>query len=60
MNDHSHLIKFDFNHTFGPSKGITRLQSWDRAQRIGLNTSPEIKRLILEYNLNKSVLDKFL
>ena len=60
MNVQPELIKFDYNRTFGPSKGITRLQRWERAQRFGLNPPPEIKKLILKYNLNKSVLDKFL
>jgi DNA polymerase delta subunit 4 len=58
--DMPELVRFDYNHIFGPSKGITRLQRWERAERFGLNPPTDIKTNILKYNLNKSVLDKFI
>jgi hypothetical protein len=58
--DDTELIRFDYNYRYGPSRGITRLKRWERAQKYNLNPPEEIKTKILKYNLNKSILDKFI
>ncbi len=60
QQDIPELINFDYTNTFGPSRGITRLQRWERAKRFGLNPPLEIKTKIDKYDLNKSVLDKLI
>jgi hypothetical protein len=52
------LIKFDLSLNFGPCRGITRTQRYDRAVRLKLNPQVEIKNLITNKDLNISVYDK--
>ncbi|ESW19425.1 hypothetical protein PHAVU_006G123900 [Phaseolus vulgaris] len=37
---------FDTNMKYGPCLGITRLQRWERAHKLGLNPPMEIKTLL--------------
>jgi DNA polymerase delta subunit 4 len=41
------LRQFDFNTTFGPAMGISRLERWERASKLNLNPPQEVKVLIL-------------
>ncbi|KAK5772774.1 hypothetical protein PVK06_049069 [Gossypium arboreum] len=40
------LRQFDMNMAYGPCVGITRLDQWKRAQRMGLNPPKEIESLL--------------
>jgi len=40
------LREFDMNMKYGPCLGITRLQRWERAEKLGLNPPMEIKSLL--------------
>ncbi|GMJ11324.1 polymerase delta 4 [Hibiscus trionum] len=40
------LRQFDMNMAFGPCIGMTRLDRWERAQRLGLNPSQEIQSIL--------------
>ncbi|TYI99212.1 hypothetical protein E1A91_A13G000400v1 [Gossypium mustelinum] len=40
------LRQFDMNMAYGPCVGITRLDRWERAQRMGLNPPKEIESLL--------------
>lgn len=55
---------FDMNMRYGPCIGITRLQRWERAEKLGLNPPMEIKSLLesgkvqsesLWYKLSKQI-----
>jgi DNA polymerase delta subunit 4 len=37
------LHAFDLNYEFGPCIGLTRLERWERAHRLGLNPPIEVK-----------------
>lgn len=41
------LREFDLNWEFGPCTGITRLQRWDRADKLGLKPPVELKDIII-------------
>ncbi|XP_060572498.1 DNA polymerase delta subunit 4-like [Ruditapes philippinarum] len=43
------LKDFDLYWVFGPSMGISRLERWNRAEKHGLNPSPEVKQLVLAH-----------
>ncbi|KAL4325418.1 hypothetical protein GQ457_11G014480 [Hibiscus cannabinus] len=40
------LRQFDMNMAFGPCIGMTRLDRWERAQRLGLNPPKEIQSIL--------------
>ncbi|CAN0830204.1 DNA polymerase delta subunit 4 [Linum grandiflorum] len=40
------LREFDMNMAYGPCIGMTRSARWERAHRLGLNPSGEIKNLL--------------
>jgi hypothetical protein len=52
------LTKFDLTHNYGPCKGITRLERYERAVRFNLSPPEEIKALITNDELNICKLDK--
>ncbi|MBN3281416.1 DPOD4 polymerase, partial [Polyodon spathula] len=41
------LREFDLNWEFGPCTGITRLQRWHRADKLGLKPPAELKDVII-------------
>jgi len=43
---HQILRTFDMTVDFGPYVGITRLNRWNRAQKLGLNPPPEVKQIL--------------
>ena len=40
------LRQFDMNMAFGPCLGMSRLDRWERASRLGLNPPKEIRSLL--------------
>ncbi|XP_027347836.1 uncharacterized protein LOC113859222 [Abrus precatorius] len=40
------LRQFDLNMAYGPCVGMTRLERWERARKLGLNPPQEIERLL--------------
>ncbi|AEE28498.1 putative DNA polymerase delta, subunit 4 [Arabidopsis thaliana] len=40
------LRQFDMNITYGPCLGMTRLDRWERAVRLGMNPPNEIEKLL--------------
>ncbi|CAG8564546.1 1283_t:CDS:2 [Ambispora gerdemannii] len=44
------LHAFDLNYGFGSCVGVTRLERWERAKRLGLNPPEEIKKLLMAEN----------
>lgn len=42
------LKNFDLNMKFGPSLGMSRLERWERAQRMGLNPPHLVKQILGE------------
>ncbi|KAJ1420859.1 DNA-polymerase delta, subunit 4 [Sesbania bispinosa] len=40
------LRLFDMNMAYGPCLGITRLERWERAQKLGLNPPQKIQSLL--------------
>ncbi|KAK7246194.1 hypothetical protein RIF29_41054 [Crotalaria pallida] len=40
------LRKFDMDMAYGPCVGVTRLERWERAQKMGLNPPQEIERIL--------------
>lgn len=48
------LRQFDLNMAYGPCIGMTRLDRWERAQRLGMNPPKEIEALL---NVGKVRLD---
>ncbi len=53
------LVEFDLNANYGPCKGITRSKRYELALLFKLNPPEEIKRLVEEFNLEKSYYDRF-
>jgi hypothetical protein len=43
------LTKYDLTSEFGPLSGLTRLERWERAETMGLQPPPVVKKLILEH-----------
>jgi len=40
------LIAFDMDYTYGPCVGLTRLQRWNRASKLGLQPPVQVKELL--------------
>nr|CAG8440303.1 9757_t:CDS:2 [Entrophospora candida] len=40
------LIAFDMDYTYGPCVGLTRLQRWNRASKLGLQPPAQVKELL--------------
>lgn len=40
------LKEFDNTYRYGPCVGITRLERWDRADRLGLNPPSEVRKIL--------------
>ena len=40
------LRQFDMNMAYGPCVGMTRVDRWERALRLGMNPPTEIERLL--------------
>ncbi|SAL95506.1 hypothetical protein [Absidia glauca] len=51
------LCGFDLDYAFGPCVGLTRLQRWDRAVRLGLDPPQHIRKLLL--NTDGSLNERF-
>ncbi|CAG8460178.1 12932_t:CDS:2 [Ambispora leptoticha] len=47
------LHAFDLTYKFGSCVGVTRLERWERAKRLGLNPPEEIKELLIAENADK-------
>lgn len=50
--DERTLREFDLTGKFGPFSGVTRLQRWERAAKLGLNPPEEVRQLILKHGEN--------
>ncbi|KAI3436279.1 hypothetical protein D9Q98_002332 [Chlorella vulgaris] len=50
--DEAALRQFDLDVRFGPCKGISRMDRWDRAVKLGLNPPPEVQQLVQKHGLN--------
>jgi DNA polymerase delta subunit 4 len=46
------LHAFDLNYRFGPCIGLTRLERWERAHKLGLNPPEEVKRALTSEAIN--------
>ena len=46
------LRQFDLCSKYGPCMGITRMERFDRAVKLGLNPPPEVRELVLRYGLD--------
>ncbi|KAI7853971.1 DNA polymerase delta, subunit 4-domain-containing protein [Circinella umbellata] len=44
------LRKFDLDYQFGPCVGLTRLERWNRAKKLGLNPPQEVKDVLDDTN----------
>ena len=42
------LREFDVDSSFGPTAGMTRLQRWNRAQKLGLNPPQDVLDILLQ------------
>ncbi|OIT30476.1 PREDICTED: uncharacterized protein LOC109209943 [Nicotiana attenuata] len=40
------LRQFDMNMTYGPCLGMSRLDRWERAKKLGLNPPTDVERLL--------------
>ena len=40
------LMQFDMNLSYGPCLGVTRLERWERASKLGLNPPKKIKEIL--------------
>ncbi|RIA96804.1 DNA polymerase delta, subunit 4-domain-containing protein [Glomus cerebriforme] len=49
------LHAFDLNYQFGPCIGLTRLERWERAHRLGLNPPEEVRDALTNPELNECV-----
>ncbi|CAO3675587.1 unnamed protein product [Umbelopsis vinacea] len=47
------LREFDLNYAYGSCVGITRLERWQRAAKLGLNPPQEVKNLLSSKNADK-------
>ncbi|KAI7904201.1 DNA polymerase delta, subunit 4-domain-containing protein [Cokeromyces recurvatus] len=48
LTDIDKLLKaFDLNYIYGPCVGLTRLDRWERAQRLSLNPPKLVKEILL-------------
>jgi len=54
------LRSFDLDPRFGPSKGIERLERWDRAESLGLRPPQLVREMVEKTGWKMSVLDKYL
>jgi len=52
-NNHQLLREFDLNWEYGPCVGITRLERWERAQKLGKNPPTQVKSLLLKYSADE-------
>ena len=43
------LTVFDLDKRYGPALGLTRLERWNRAERLGLNPPTEVRELLDKY-----------
>lgn len=50
------LKQFDMNMAYGPCVGISRLERWQRAKRLGLNPPEEIEELLGSSNVRRESL----
>jgi len=41
------LRVFDMTYEYGPCVGVTRLERWERADKMGLNPPPEIHEILV-------------
>jgi len=46
------LHAFDLNYEFGPCIGLTRLERWGRAHRLGLNPPEEVRDALTSEAIN--------
>ncbi|KAL4431950.1 hypothetical protein ABPG77_000217 [Micractinium sp. CCAP 211/92] len=47
--DEAALRQFDLDSRFGPCTGVTRLQRWERAAKLGLDPPAEVPELVRRY-----------
>ncbi|RWR87246.1 DNA polymerase delta subunit 4 [Cinnamomum micranthum f. kanehirae] len=51
------LRQFDLNMSYGPCLGISRLERWERANKLGLNPPKEVENLLIGSQSQRIVLD---
>ncbi|PRW60138.1 DNA polymerase delta subunit 4 [Chlorella sorokiniana] len=52
--DEVFLRQFDLDTRFGPCTGITRLQRWERAAKLGLDPPPEVPAIVRRHGEDTS------
>ncbi|KAM3327001.1 hypothetical protein P3S67_002127 [Capsicum chacoense] len=50
------LRQFDMNMVYGPCLGMSRLNRWERAKKLGLNPPTEVERLLKSTKVGKECL----
>ncbi|KAI7844696.1 hypothetical protein COHA_001784 [Chlorella ohadii] len=50
--DEAFLRQFDLDTRFGPCTGITRLQRWERAAKLGLDPPPEVPAIVQRHGVD--------
>lgn len=51
------MRQFDLNPQYGPCVGITRLERWERAQRLGKAPPAQVKALLTDPATTKAIPD---
>ncbi|KAL2652333.1 hypothetical protein R1flu_020461 [Riccia fluitans] len=49
-NNESTLRQFDMNMAYGPCLGITRMERWERASRLGLDPPIDVRDILEKYD----------
>ncbi len=49
---HAHPIPCTHLYRFGPCTGITRLQRWERAAKLGLDPPPEVPAIVQRHGVD--------
>eukprot|EP00347_Sterkiella_histriomuscorum_P000694 403374863 len=57
---HRQLFDFDQDQTYGPCKGISRMQRWTKAYNLGLYPPQSIPDLIKQTGIDQSYLEQYL
>nr|WDA42955.1 DNA polymerase delta subunit 4 [Fagopyrum tataricum] len=50
------LRTFDMNMVYGPCSGMTRIERWERAVRLGLNPPMDVKAFLISTDVNHQCL----
>ena len=54
-HDEQALRQFDLNSKYGPVSGMTRLQRWERAVKLGLGPPTAVQETIMRYGEDSSL-----